>query len=237
MKNRQFTRVLVLFAVLLLAQNRCGWSTTVPKQGSGLVVICTKKAYLADIQLNSDNKMVSLKTYLSPLFSDIRYATTDNFTHQVLYRHPKLLVRLPVARALAAINEELKKSGLGLLFFDAYRPYRVTQKMWEIVPDERYAANPAKGSGHNRGAAVDLTLVNLQTGQPLPMPTPFDDFTEKAHHDYKQLDSTIIQNRKLLRTVMEQHGFVALETEWWHYSWPNAAQLFPLIDIDFKDLP
>jgi D-alanyl-D-alanine dipeptidase len=107
--------------------------------------------------------------------------------------------------------------------------------MWEIVPDERYAANPAKGSGHNRGIAVDVTLVNLLTGKELAMPTDFDDFSEKAHHDYMHLDSTIIANRKILRDVMEQHGFVALQTEWWHYSLPDPKK-YQLMDLDFDQL-
>ncbi len=126
--------------------------------------------------------------------------------------------------------------GIGLKFFDAYRPYSVTKKMWQVVPDARYAANPAKGSGHNRGAAVDVTLINLKTKEELTMPTGFDDFTEKAHHNYLNLPTQVIANRKLLKSTMEKYGFAALETEWWHYSIPNAASKFELLDLSFNQI-
>ncbi|HEX6914032.1 MAG TPA: M15 family metallopeptidase [Chitinophagaceae bacterium] len=176
--------------------------------------------------------MVSLTKYLQPLLTDWKYAGTENFTHQVLYNNPEAFLRLPAARALHLVQEELKTKGISLKIFDAYRPYSVTRKMWEIVPDERYAANPAKGSGHNRGIAVDLTLVDLETGAELEMPTPFDNFTEKAHHTYMNLDSTVLANRQLLRTTMEKHGFRPLITEWWHYFWSDG-KTYPLMDFDF----
>lgn len=106
--------------------------------------------------------------------------------------------------------------------------------MWKIVPDERYAANPAKGSGHNRGIAVDVTLVKIATGEELPMPTAFDDFSEKAHHNYMQLSNEIIANRTLLKTIMEKHGFTPLATEWWHYSLSGMGEQFELLDLNFK---
>jgi D-alanyl-D-alanine dipeptidase len=179
--------------------------------------------------------MVALDRCVSNIKTDFVYATANNFTHQVLYIKPKAYLRLAAAKALQAVAINLKTNGLGLLIYDAYRPYSVTKTMWQIVPDDRYAANPTKGSGHNRGIAVDLTLYNLQTGLPLPMPTPFDDFTEKAHHDYMQLDSVILANRQLLKNTMEQQGFKALDTEWWHYYLPNTAY-FELLDIDFKQM-
>ncbi len=187
------------------------------------------------IKDDSNKTLVPLKKYITPLISYWKYATVDNFTHQVLYDSPVAYVRLPAAIALKKVQEELGLKGLGLKFFDAYRPYSVTKKMWKVVPDERYAANPATGSGHNRGAAVDVTLVQISTGEELLMPTAFDDFTEKAHHNYMNLSEEIIENRKLLRTVMEKHGFVALETEWWHYSLPNAGK-FELLDLSFKQI-
>jgi D-alanyl-D-alanine dipeptidase len=145
-------------------------------------------------------------------------------------------VRKEAADALKEVQEELKQHGLSLYFFDAYRPYNVTKKMWEIIPDERYAANPAKGSGHNRGASVDVTLADLKTGTPLEMPTHFDDFSEKAHHNYTNLPTQVIKNRELLRTVMVKYGFAPLQTEWWHYSIPGAAQKYELLDLSFRQM-
>ncbi len=179
--------------------------------------------------------MVYLNRFLQPLHTEFVYATANNFTHQVLYQHPKAYLRLEAATALQKVQDTLQSLGYDLKIFDAYRPYSVTQKMWEIVPDDRYAANPANGSGHNRGVAVDLTLIDKQTGKELPMPTPFDNFSDTAHHDFMQLGETVLQNRKLLKTVMEQYGFIALSTEWWHYSLPNPKR-YELLNISFDDM-
>jgi len=171
--------------------------------------------YKSSVKKNSENRMVRLKEYLHPLITDFKYATYNNFTHRILYTHPEAYLRLPVAMALQKVQKELKAKGLALKIFDAYRPYSVTKEMWKVVPDQRYAANPAKGSGHNRGEAVDLTLVKVSSGEELPMPTGFDDFTEKAHHSYRDLPEDVLQNRALLKTTMEKYGFRALSTEWW----------------------
>jgi D-alanyl-D-alanine dipeptidase len=119
--------------------------------------------------------------------------------------------------------------------FDAYRPYSITEKMWEKVKDDRYAADPSKGSGHNRGAAVDLTLIDLKTKKELPMGTGFDNFTDTAHSDFAQLPESILSNRNLLKSVMEKYGFKQLSTEWWHFYLPNSST-FELLDIRFADL-
>jgi zinc D-Ala-D-Ala dipeptidase len=200
-----------------------------------LVIIADESSYLVDIQKDSNNRIVSLTNYLQPLLTDFRYATQQNFTKNVLYKNPGAFLRLPAARALRAAQNELKRQHLGLQLFDAYMPYSVTVEMWKIVPDDRYAANPAKGSGHNRGIAVDVTLVDLDSGKELRMPSDFDDFSEKAHHDYIPADSLVTANRKLLRTTMERHGFIALETEWWHYYLPDATK-YHLMDLDFEQL-
>lgn len=107
--------------------------------------------------------------------------------------------------------------------------------MWSIVPDERYAANPAKGSGHNRGLAVDLTLVDRRSGQELDLGTGFDNFSDTAHHDFRQLPEPVLLNRLRLRRLMEAHGFKALETEWWHYSWPNDGR-YEVLDLSFRQV-
>jgi D-alanyl-D-alanine dipeptidase len=107
--------------------------------------------------------------------------------------------------------------------------------MWDLIHDERYVADPSKGSGHNRGLAVDLTIIDLKDGSELNMGTSFDNFTDTAHHTFKNLPADILQNRMLLRETMEKYGFKALETEWWHYSWPNDRN-YEVLDIDFKKL-
>ncbi|WP_164974333.1 M15 family metallopeptidase [Filimonas effusa] len=210
-----------------------------PENKYGLKVISNQASYAATIALDSNQRMVAVKDYFSPVLTNWYYARPGNFTGQVLYQNPEVLVRLPVAKALARVQAALRQRGFSLLFYDAYRPYSVTEKMWKIVPDERYAANPAKGSGHNRGIAVDVTLADLATGRELAMPTGFDDFSEKAHHDYMQLDSAVIANRLLLRTVMQAYGFTALSTEWWHYSYTgnaatDTATRFGILNLPFE---
>ncbi|MFL5741981.1 MAG: M15 family metallopeptidase [Flavisolibacter sp.] len=180
--------------------------------------------------------MMELKSLVPGLRYDLRYATTNNFTGKKLYSEGNhTYLRLPVARALQEIQIELNEKGLALKIFDAYRPYSVTEKMWTLIHDERYVANPAKGSGHNRGLAVDLTIIYLKTGAELNMGTGFDNFTDSAHHTFKSLPPEILINRLLLRQQMEKHGFAALETEWWHYSWPNDRN-YEVLDLDFRKL-
>lgn len=230
-----FAEILV-FIALIYAHGCSPRPNAVPKNEFGLQVIDKIQTYRYAVKTDSNQKMMLLTTIIPNLVTDWRYATPNNFTGMVLYTQPDPFLRLPAARALVQVQAALKTKGLGLKLFDAYRPYTVTRKMWAIVPDERYAANPAKGSGHNRGAAVDITLIDLKTGKELAMPTPYDDFTEKAHHDYTQLDTTVLANRALLKTTMEKFGFMALSTEWWHYYWPNAAQHFMLMDLSFDQL-
>ncbi len=187
--------------------------------------------YKKSLKNDSLKKMVELKTIVPNIHYDIRYATVNNFMHQQVYKKgSNTFLRLVVARALARVQQELNEKNLSLKIWDAYRPYSVTERMWEMIKDERYVADPKKGSGHNRGIAVDLTIIDRTTGQELDMGTGFDNFTDSAHQNFKDLSPGILDNRALLKTVMEKNGFVALETEWWHFSWNNPD--FELLDID-----
>ncbi|MEI7734313.1 MAG: D-alanyl-D-alanine dipeptidase [Ferruginibacter sp.] len=201
----------------------------------GLYIVETKDALQKMIRKNPNKEMVDLHKKIPGLILDLRYAGTNNFMQQVLY--PVITttyLRKPAADSLAVIQKILNQSGLGLKIYDAYRPYSVTEKMWEPVQDDRYAADPKKGSGHNRGVAVDLTIVNLKNNEVLDMGTGFDNFSDTAHHAFSNLPEEVLQNRLLLKNIMEQHGFKALDTEWWHYSLPNAKE-FELMNIAFKD--
>ena len=181
--------------------------------------------------------MIELKSIVPGIVYDFRYATTNNFMKRLMYPAGTNItfLRLPAARALQNVQQELKQSGLGLKIFDAYRPYAVTVKFWELVKDERYVANPSKGSGHNRGIAVDLTIINLKTGKELNMGTGFDNFTDSAHHTFASLPEEVLQNRILLKSSMEKYGFKAFNTEWWHYFLADGSK-FEILDIDFKKL-
>ena len=199
-------------------------------------VVKRVKEYKKLVQKDSTQKMIELRTALPSIVYDLRYATKENFTSTKLYsRGDKTFARLAVVNALRLIQEELLKSGYGLKIWDAYRPYTVTKRMWELIGDDRYVADPAKGSNHNRGLAVDVTIVDLKTGVELSMGTGYDNFTDTAHHSFTHLPSEVLQNRKMLKEIMEKHGFRSLETEWWHYSFPNDKN-YDVMDLSFKDL-
>jgi zinc D-Ala-D-Ala dipeptidase len=202
----------------------------------GLWVIKDVVQLQKTVEKNPAKAMVDLKKTNAGFQFDLRYATPNNFMQRKLYPPLKTTyLRKAAADSLTAVQQELNKKGLGLKIFDAYRPYSVTEKLWEPVKDDRYAADPKKGSGHNRGIAVDLTIINLNNNTELNMGTGFDNFSDTAHHAFKNLPEAVLQNRLLLKTTMENHGFKALDTEWWHYYLPNTA-LYELLDIDFKKL-
>lgn len=197
-------------------------------------VIKSIKAYRNSVKAHPEKKMVDLKKIISNIYFDIRYATPNNFMHTKLY--PPInttYLRLAAAEALKDIQKELKSIGLALKIYDAYRPYYVTVKMWQPIKDERYVANPAKGSGHNRGTAVDLTIIRIADGTELNMGTGYDNFSDTAHHTFKKLSVESLKNRTLLKSLMEKYGFKSLESEWWHYSLQNAGD-FELLDLSFK---
>jgi len=180
--------------------------------------------------------LVELKHTVPKLVLDIRYATTNNFTGQQLYPQARCFLRQAPAENLRRVQAELARSGLGLKIFDGYRPLSVQRKMWKVFPQPGYVADPMKGSRHNRGAAVDVTLVRLADGSELLMPTPYDDFTKRAHRDFMQLPEEAIRNRQLLEQVMTRHGFVGLSTEWWHFD-HGDWQKYPLLDVDIPQSP
>lgn len=158
---------------------------------------------------------------------DIRYATAENFTGVVIYPCGRLYLRKEAAQALENVRRRLLAKGYGLKLFDGYRPYPVQQKLWAIVPDSNYVAPPWKGSMHNRGVAVDLTLTDAR-GQEIDMGTPFDFFGPEAHADYAHLPEIVLQHRRLLRESMEAEGFQGILTEWWHFSLQQGS--YPLSD-------
>lgn len=209
-------------------------------QDSGFVrppVTDKQDVYRAQVKKDSSKRMVELKGLIPGIVYDLRYASTNNFMRRLMYpeKTTTTFMRLPAATALQKVQKELNENGLGLKIFDAYRPYSVTVKFWELVHDERYVANPSKGSGHNRGIAVDLTIINLKTGRELNMGTGFDNFTDTAHQNFTNLPEEILQNRGLLKSTMEKYGFKALDTEWWHFYLINGTK-FEILDIDFKKL-
>jgi zinc D-Ala-D-Ala dipeptidase len=211
-----------------------GQSKTLNKYG--LFVVKDSKTLKQEIKQDSNKQMFDLLRLIPGLVLDLKYATEDNFMYQKLYPPvTTTFLRKPAADSLKKVVEELKKENSGIKIFDAYRPYSVTEKMWDTVKDDRYAADPSKGSGHNRGTAVDLTLIDLNTKKELPMGTDFDNFSDTAHIDFAHLPADVLNNRNRLRKVMEKYGFIQLTTEWWHYYLPHSSS-YELLDLSFADL-
>lgn len=202
----------------------------------GLPVIKKLSTFSISVEKNPSKRMVDIGKAIPSIIFDLRYASSNNFLHKKIY--PTLntsFLRANAEDALKKVQSELNQKGLGIKIFDAYRPYAATEMMWDLVKDDRYAADPKKGSGHNRGIAVDLTIIDLKTKEELAMGTGFDNFTDSAHHDFSALPVDVLQNRLLLKNTMEKYGFKALETEWWHYALPNSSE-YDLLDLSFDDL-
>jgi D-alanyl-D-alanine dipeptidase len=187
---------------------------------------------LALLLFAGGSELVDIRQVNPHIRLDIRYATVNNFTHTRVYDEARCFLRADVAQRLSAVERDLEREGLALKVYDCYRPLSVQKKFWALVPDERYVANPAKGSRHNRGAAVDLTLVTPD-GREVAMPTPYDDFTEKAHRDAKDVPSEAVRNRQILERAMVRHGFIPLPTEWWHFDGPGWES-YPVLDVPFS---
>jgi D-alanyl-D-alanine dipeptidase len=203
------------------------------QQNEKLLIIKKFSDYKQSVKGDSLRKMVELRTIVPNIHYDLRYATINNFVHEQLYKDGDVtFLRLTVARAIAKVERELNEKGLALKIWDAYRPYNVTVRMWNLIKDDRYVADPKKGSGHNRGIAVDLTLIDKASGAALDMGTDFDNFSDTAHQNFTNLPAIILQNRQLLKTTMEKYGFKALETEWWHFYWNHSD--FEILDIGPK---
>ncbi|MDB5138104.1 MAG: D-alanyl-D-alanine dipeptidase [Mucilaginibacter sp.] len=191
------------------------------------------KSYIEYIKANPGSKLVEIKKYIPEIILDIRYATTNNFMHKRMYQQAKAFARLPVVLALKDAEADLKKRGLGIKIYDAYRPYAITVKFYEMARDTNFVADPRKGSKHNRGCAIDMGLIDLKTGKDLDLPTGFDSFSKKAAANYPDLPPNEIANRELLKNVMQAHGFKVIPTEWWHFDF-NGWSKYPLLDIPFS---
>ena len=184
----------------------------------------------------TEERLVDVPSLIPSLVVDLRYATPDNFLKHAVYpSNAQCLLRESVAKRLARVATALEKEALRLKIYDCYRPLAVQVEMWKIFPHEGYVANPSKGGNHNRGAAVDLTLVDAD-GKELEMPTPFDTFSKAAHHG-SPLPSKVAQgNRDRLLDAMKAEGFRPNPKEWWHYDAPNAKR-FSVLDQPFPSRP
>ncbi len=170
----------------------------------------------------ADSTFVNLKEYSNDFVYDMRYATENNFLKAKVYDCAECYLRYKTVKALIQANDSFVKKGFKIKIFDCYRPLDIQYRMWKIVSNPKYVADPSKGSIHNRGGAVDISIVDSE-GAALDMGTEFDFFGPNAAHDYKGLELKVRKNRKLLKNIMESHGFRAFKSEWWHYNLNESA--------------
>lgn len=181
-------------------------------------------------------KLVELITLDPSIKLDIRYATDNNFVGKKVYPEARAFLQKPAAKALVKVHQKLKKQGLGLVIFDGYRPWSITKLFWEVTSEDKrkFVANPAKGSKHNRGCAVDLSVFDLKTGQLIDMPSGYDEFTERASPDYAGGTEKERENRDMLRRLMEGAGFTVNPNEWWHFDFKDWEK-YAIYDISFTE--
>ena len=187
------------------------------------LIITFLSALLSFVVRGQQSDFVRLKDLSPDFVYELKYATPDNFLKQAVYDCGECYLRKSTAEALVKANEAFKQLGYRIKLFDCYRPLSVQKKMWKILPGTHYVANPAKGSKHNRGAAVDLTLVDAQ-GKELNMGTPFDFFGKEAHHTYTEHSKEVLENRKLLKETLNKYNFKSIYSEWWHYEYRPEMQ-------------
>lgn len=180
--------------------------------------------------------LIELITLDPTIKLDIRYATENNFTGKKVYPEARAFLQKPAAKRVAKVHNKLKKKGLGIVIFDGYRPWAITKLFWEtVIPEQRkFVADPAKGSKHNRGCAVDLSIFDLKTGKLVPMPSDFDEFTERASPDYAGGTVEERANRELLRELMEDEGFTVNPNEWWHFDYKDWES-YAIYDVSFDE--
>lgn len=171
----------------------------------------------------SDTTFVNLKDYSTDFVYDMKYATEDNFLKAKVYDCAECFLRLKTVKALVKANKKFIRKGYRIQIFDCYRPLDIQKRMWQIVSNPEYVADPAKGSIHNRGGAVDITLVD-SNGIALDMGTPFDFFGPEAGHYFENLSDEVKQNRLRLKRIMQKSGFIPFNSEWWHYNLNNASK-------------
>jgi len=218
-----YTLIFVLVAIAGQAQYKYGLKVT------------NLQEYKHSVKLNPNKELIDLEKFIPGIVLDIRYATTNNFTGEKIYDLAKAYARKPVAEALKRAQAELQKQGLGIKVYDAYRPYKATVRFYEVYKDTTYVASPYRGSRHNRGCAIDMTLINLKTGEELKMPTGYDSFQKEAWPSTPVKDPEARKNRALIIDVMRKQGFKVNGSEWWHYDftgWKN----YEVLDIDFEQL-
>ena len=193
--------------------------TGLPVSKYGLPVANDPSVYNRLVRQDAGNRLLDLRELIPDAMFDVTYAGVNNFLGRKIYPTADVFLRKPAAEALVRVAERLRSRGLGLLLFDGYRPYSVTVLFYEEIGDTTFVADPRKGSKHNRGMAIDLSLFDLKTGKPLEMPSKYDEASERAWHSWSGGEPGALTNREILKEAMVSEGFEVFKYEWWHYDY------------------
>ena len=223
---RLFCLLIAFLSIALTSLQAQYGELKIPVSKYGLPVVKSAKVYREIVQLDSDNQLVDLRNIIPDAIFDVRYASDNNLIGRPLYPTPDVFMRRPAALALRQVHENLKQLGFGLVLHDGYRPYEITVLFYEEIKDTTYVADPRKGSRHNRGMAIDLSMYDLKTGKTVPMPSDYDETTKRAHHDYMEGDKDALRNRQILKDAMLDVGFEVYPYEWWHYDFKGWEKCF-----------
>ena len=223
MNMKKWLIIFLFIPFLTWAQNKYGLQAT------------TYPQYKQSLKDHPEKELVDLEKFIPGIVLDIRYATKNNFTGERIYNLAKAYARKSVAEALKNAQAQFNAKGVGIKIYDAYRPYSATVKFYEVYHDTTYVASPYRGSRHNRGCALDMTLVNIKTNQELKMPTEFDSFRKEAWPSTPMGDPEIKKNRDLIIRVMKANGFKVNGSEWWHFDFIGWNK-YEVMDINFEEL-
>jgi zinc D-Ala-D-Ala dipeptidase len=248
-RSASASSVSALFFCFILGYLRYGGEITLKDTRRSLAVLILLAILSAVIQAQKVKPPIEAGPFLQPdlveiigldstIRLDIRYATKNNFLGRPVYKQSRAFLQRPAAQALVRVHQALKQKGYGLVIFDGYRPWAVTKTFWDSTPVEKreFVADPSKGSRHNRGSAVDLTMFEIKSGQIVRMPSEYDEMTERSHINYQCGAPEARRLRDILRTAMEAEGFQVYEPEWWHYDYKDWRR-YPILDISFKKIP
>jgi D-alanyl-D-alanine dipeptidase len=218
LKSGRGTRLAVLLALLAIASE--SFAQGPPKEAGPF----------------REPELVELIKLDKTIHLDIRYATANNFLGRPVYTEARAFLQRPAAEALVRVNQALRKQGYALVIHDAYRPWSVTKIFWDATPEDKkqFVADPAQGSRHNRGCAVDLSIFDLKTGKEVEMPSGYDEMSERSHINYTGGAAESRRLRDMLRAAMEAEGFAVYEPEWWHYDYKDWKE-YPILNISFAE--
>ncbi|MDF2672624.1 MAG: D-alanyl-D-alanine dipeptidase [Clostridiales bacterium] len=231
MKVRKLLIAIITLNLIIILIIGVGGFRYLMREGEAQIIAVDINYKTEIIELKQDD-FVFINKYIPDVEVELRYATNNNVTKKVLYENANAFLRKGTADKLREANYEFKKLGYRIKIWDAYRPTNVQKILWSKVSDNRFIANPKGGSIHNRGAAVDITLVD-KNGKEISMPTDFDGFTKLADKDYSDVDKEKVKNAKLLESIMIKCGFESIYTEWWHFDdkdWKNYGVVDKVID-------